>query len=238
MHVRPVLRPTRATAGFAALDADTGIRTNGALRGPVLDPRVSVVAAAVVEPDVRKHVLALFDPAFDPNALVLLEDDPPSLAGAAGESAPPPRRSPKRQTLSTSKRLRAAGISSCATPTIQTGVSKSTERPPRSFAPTRCFCAVRLAPGRHTVRFSYLPRPLVVGLVLSLLTALALVAASPPPLDGLTPAATQASLSAISIGPSNPARPTHLYGRRACFTHERGFVSDALRLRVTLEKLS
>ncbi len=145
---------------------------------PPSGSRVAVVSATEIDPDTDRQIHRLFEATFDPSATVILDAAPPSPGGKAG--------TPLRPEASIVEESATSVIVDAAAPEDgylvlldaydpNWGVEVDGE-PASLLRADGAFRAVRLSPGRHRVRFWYLPRPLIVGGGISLATALALVA--------------------------------------------------------------
>jgi hypothetical protein len=143
--------------------------------------RVYVTGASRIEPSVHRQLELMFDEHHDPFRTVLLERDPPAAAGEAGTPA-----------ATASARIVRERNSELVIQ-VDTGVSGEYLNVVDSYDPfwivdvdgihapllraNGLFRAVRLAPGRHEVRFRYRPTPFYVGLAVSLVTAFMLLLA-------------------------------------------------------------
>jgi hypothetical protein len=149
--------------------------------GPAPVPRASVVAAAIVEPNVERQTERMFDAAFDPATAVLLEREAPAAAGAPGAAAEAGAEILDDDGTSLTVRARAGEgggylvLLDSYEPNWRVDVDGQ-EAP--LLRANGLFRAVRLAPGEHMVRFVYRPRSVVLGGALSALTAIALIVAS------------------------------------------------------------
>jgi hypothetical protein len=141
--------------------------------------RVRMVEGAEVEPDLARQTERLFEAAFDPASAVLLERDPPPPSGTAGEALAPSARLLEERASSLVVEAEAGEgggyllLLDSFDPHWRAEVDGREADLLRADA---LFRAVRLAPGRHLVRFAYRPTPLLAGLALSALSALALAA--------------------------------------------------------------
>lgn len=145
------------------------------------DPRrVYVTDAARVEPDRGRQLDRLFDAEHDPFAGVLLERDPPPPAGEPGVGAAAPAAWIVRERNSELVVAAAVGASGgylnvvdSHDPSWQVHVDG---RPAVLLRGNGLFRAVRLAPGTHEVRFTYRPAALYVGLALTCITGVMMLA--------------------------------------------------------------
>ncbi len=150
--------------------------------------RVYVAPAARTEPDRRKQVDLLFDPAHDPSLAVVLDREAPELDGVPGAPASFPDAAIVRDR-STEVAVRASAgagggylvLLDSYDPYWRVDVDG---RRAELLRANVLFRAVRLAPGAHDVRFTYRPVPLFAGLSVSLAAGLVLLAACLRPKRG------------------------------------------------------
>jgi hypothetical protein len=142
--------------------------------------RASVVAGAIIQPSLKGQLDLMFeDKAFDPLATVLLNAAPPAGAGVPGPPQPPSARiveeSATRITVeaTTGPRGGFLVLLDSQHPYWRASVDG---RPARILPANAVFRAVRLAPGRHVVRFVYRPVALMAGAAVSGVVGLALLA--------------------------------------------------------------
>jgi ribonuclease BN (tRNA processing enzyme) len=139
--------------------------------------RAIVVAAAVFEPDADAQIRRLFDPALDPSRTVIVDRETVAPSGRPGAPLPPEASVVEEST--TQVVVEASAPEDAYLVLLDAyhpgwRVEVDGERAPLLRA-DGMFRAVRIAPGRHRIRFSFLPRSLVLGAAVSLLTALGLV---------------------------------------------------------------
>jgi hypothetical protein len=142
---------------------------------PEAAPRASVVAAAEVDPDPNRQTERMFDAAFDPASVVLLDADPPPPAGEPGDPHSAGAEVIDETTTSVAVRATApegGGYLVLLDSYDPHWVAEVDGRPAHVLRANGLFRAVRIAAGAHTVRFAYRPRPLYYGLAI---TGLALV---------------------------------------------------------------
>ena len=142
--------------------------------------RVYVTSAARIEPDVNTQLALMFDPAFDPDAEVLIAREPPPAAGTPGPPGTPEARVVDEHTTGLVVRASAGAgggylnVLDSYDPGWQVEVDGERAVLLRANGLYR---AVRLAPGTHEVRFRYRPLPFYAGLGVTLVVAAALLMA-------------------------------------------------------------
>ena len=146
---------------------------------PQPGPRASVVTAARIVPDLRERIAALFAPPPPPGAEVLLAGPPPAPAGVPGEPAIPEARitaeSPTTMRI-TAAVPRGGGylvVADAYDPNWRAAVDGAAAP---LLEADGLFRAVHLAAGRHEVTLRYGSRPLGQGVVVSVATAILLLA--------------------------------------------------------------
>lgn len=141
-------------------------------------PRAFVVAAAVVQPNLEAHTGELMSARFDPSVLTLVDAEPPT-AGAAG--APEPAGAEIVRDCDTEVEVHAhvpedGGYLVLLDSYAPDWVAEVDGMPSRVVRANGLFRAVRLAPGKHVVRFRYGPRSFYSGVTISALAALGALA--------------------------------------------------------------
>jgi hypothetical protein len=144
-------------------------------------PRAFVAGKARVQPSLERQTDLLFDPGHDPTRVVLLDREAPAAAGSTGV----PARSPGATIIgerTTELTLQADVGSGGGFLTLLDSFDPDWRvtvdgRPATLLRANVLFRAVRLAPGRHEVRFLYRPTAFFVGLAISLLSAVVIVVA-------------------------------------------------------------
>jgi hypothetical protein len=183
--VRAHLLTHPPVASFETQEPIEGLQPIAAYASAAPFNRCAVVPSARVVPDTGDAIRALFDESFDPAGEVLVDRDA-TRSGASGTAAPPDAT---RQAGARIVRDRANSVEIEATvPGESTLVLYDTYFPGWTVdvdgAPAEMlradglFRGVRLAPGTHTVRFSFMPRSFVLGAVVSIVVALALIVLS------------------------------------------------------------
>jgi hypothetical protein len=146
------------------------------------DPRrVYMTTDARVVPDVRAQLERMFDAAHDPRRTVLLSSDAPAPAGRPGEAAGTPDARIVRERNAELVVQASAGpdggyltVLDSYDPWWRVEVD---DEPATLLRANGLYRAVRLAPGEHEVRFTYRPMAFYAGMLVTLLTAAALVIA-------------------------------------------------------------
>jgi hypothetical protein len=143
--------------------------------------RVYVTESARVEPNVPRHLELMFDEHHDPFRTVLLEHDPPAAGGEAGTPAATASARIVRERNTELVVQAHIGVSGGYLNVADSydpfwTVDVDGIRAPLLRA-NGLFRAVRLAPGRHEVRFRYRPTPFYAGLAVSVVTAVVLLLA-------------------------------------------------------------
>jgi hypothetical protein len=143
-------------------------------------PRAVVAPAAVVEPDLMQHVLAMMAAEFDPRSAALLEIDPPDPSGSpgAGVAAAAAIEGESANTVTVRAGAPEGGGYLVLMDSYDPGWTAEVDGEEATVLKANgLFRAVRLAPGEHVVRFEYRPVSLYVGAGVSLATALGLLLA-------------------------------------------------------------
>jgi membrane protein YfhO len=140
--------------------------------------RVYVVPDALIGPDFRWQLEGLFQPRFHPDAGVLVSESPPPPAGVAG---PPVPASAAFEVDGVNEVIVRAGLPAEGYLALLDSYDPDWDvtvdnLPAELMRANAVFRAVHLRIGQHTVRFSYRPRALRIGALMSLVTALALLA--------------------------------------------------------------
>jgi hypothetical protein len=146
---------------------------------PRPDPRARVVTAARIVPDVRERIATLFAAPAPPGSEVLLAGPPPAPAGVPGEPAIAEARI--TQESPTAMRITAAVPRGGGYLVVVDAYDPNwTAAVDGVAAPLLeadgLFRAVHLAAGRHEVALRYRSRPLRWGVVVSVATAVLLLA--------------------------------------------------------------
>jgi len=139
--------------------------------------RVAVLTNAVVEPDADAQIARLFDPAFDPARTVVIDREPATASGRRGD---PARAAVSISNESNSTIVVHAGAAEDSYLLLLDAYDpgwtvKVDGEPATLLRADGVFRAVRIPPGQHEIRFSYLPRALVLGGAMSLLTGIVLL---------------------------------------------------------------
>jgi hypothetical protein len=143
--------------------------------------RVYVTEAALVEPDLGRQIELMFNAEHDPFAAVLLAEHAPAADGALGAEAVTPSAAIVRERnteLVVSASAGASGgylnVMDSYDPywIVEVDGNRATQ-----LRANGLFRAVRLAPGKHEVRFVYRPLPLYIGSVVSAAAAFILIVA-------------------------------------------------------------
>jgi hypothetical protein len=141
--------------------------------------RVLTPAVALVEADASAAARVLFDAGFDPATFVLVDTEP-APAGVPGdpEAAGAAVVEESQQSLTIEAYLGGDGgyvlLLDAWDPYWRAEVDGT---PATVVLANGLFRAVRVAAGRHTVRFYYRPLPLYIGLAISLMALLGLILA-------------------------------------------------------------
>lgn len=144
-------------------------------------PRAYVVTEAVVERDLSRQIELMFDAGHDPSRTVLLEAEPPPAAGAGAGAVTSSARIVAESTMAVSIEAavnRAGGYLVLLDSYDPFWYAEVDGQPARILRANALFRAVRLSPGSHVVRFTYRPLPFFIGLVVSIVTGIALAAAA------------------------------------------------------------
>ena len=137
--------------------------------GPV-SPRVQIVPDAMVVPDVREQITLLFSASFDPAKTVALTSPAGNAWGRPGKPAQPAARiveeSANRVTIEAG--APASGAYLLLIDSYSPDWHVTVDGVPATLHRANAlFRVVRLAPGRHTVEFRYLPQSFVIGAAVS-----------------------------------------------------------------------
>jgi Bacterial membrane protein YfhO len=157
-----------------------GIVTMTLFEEPAPAARALVVPSARIVPGLGARISALFTEAFAIDKDVLLDTAAPAAAGAPGPGVPPGATIVEDQPtrVKVAARVPEGGgyvvLLDSYDPNWIAEVDG--QRAPLLEA-DGLFRTVRVAPGRHAVVFRYRSRPLLIGLSISLATALGLVVA-------------------------------------------------------------
>lgn len=146
---------------------------------PPSGARVAVVIAVEIETDADRQVRRLFEASFDPSTTAIVDERPPAASGRAGGPLPPEASIVEEWATSVTVAAAAPNdgylvLLDAYDPNWKVEVDGE---PAPLLRADGVFRGVRLSPGHHSVRFSYLPRSLVVGSVVSLVTGLGLAVA-------------------------------------------------------------
>jgi hypothetical protein len=142
-------------------------------------PRAALVPGYAVEPDLARRCQALFRTDVDPEAVALLANEPPAAAGAPGNAVGASAEIVDDQPTDVRVRTTAPEgggflvLRDMYDPHWRVEIDGA---PAQLLQVDGIFRGVRVASGEHVVRFTYAPRPLSVGLGVSALTALGLLA--------------------------------------------------------------
>ncbi len=147
--------------------------------------RVYVVPGATVVPRVGQQLAALFEDEFDFNTSVMITAEAARAAGAAGPAGPASARivHDEADEVVVEATAEAGGGYLVLLDTYAPGWSAHVDGEVSELLQANgLYRAVRLAPGRHEVRFSYSPQGLFPWLFVSTLSGVALmiVALKPP----------------------------------------------------------
>jgi hypothetical protein len=140
-------------------------------------PRVSVVAGAVVEADVRKQVSRLFEGGWDSSATVIVDRDV-AAAGTPGAALAPAAHiaSARSDRLAVDANAGAGGGYLVVLDSYSTDWRVRVDGSPADLLRADgLFRAVRLAPGHHIVDFRYAPPSLVQGAAASGVALIAVI---------------------------------------------------------------
>ena len=142
-------------------------------------PCVHVVASVRVVPDHRTRLAALFAPDFEPGSEVLLATPSPSPAGVAGEPAIAGHARITDEwptTIRIAAAVPAGGGYLVVLDSWDPNWSAEVDgESARLLEADGLFRAIHLAPGRHDVTMRYRSGPLLMGLCISVATALTLL---------------------------------------------------------------
>src|SRR5262249_50959641 len=122
----------------------------------------------------------LFAADFDPSAAVVLDAPPPSPAPASGPGEAPSATIVEDRTAAVDVRAAApdtGGFLVLSDSFAPEWTAVVHGRPAPVLRANGLFRAVRIGPGEHTVRFTYVPRSFYVGGAVSVATVLALFVA-------------------------------------------------------------
>lgn len=142
------------------------------------ESRVRVMTSATVEPDSSRAIAALFDPLILPTSRVVVDSETPA-AGRAGDAAGAQASIVAETTTSVVIQAGApdTGGHLVLLDSFDPGWSATVDGEPAAVVRAwGVYRAVRIAPGAHTVEFHYVSRPFRIGLILSIVTGLVLVA--------------------------------------------------------------
>ena len=143
-----------------------------------VQPRVSIVPAAQVESDVAGQIDALFSDGWDARAIVHVDRDVPP-AGSPGVATAPYARvtaeSPPRLTVTAGCGI-GGGFLLVLDSYSSDWQARVDGRSAELLRANGLFRAVRLAPGEHTIEFTYRPAAVMRGMAVSA-TAAVIVAA-------------------------------------------------------------
>jgi hypothetical protein len=128
-------------------------------------PARAFVAAEVVVADGREALLRLADPAFDPARTVILPPEMAPATSAAGlpQSVTITNYRPEQVTM----RAKGPGVLVLADAYYPGWEATVSGQPAPVLRANVMFRAVVLPPGEHEVQFTYVPRSLALGLLLS-----------------------------------------------------------------------
>jgi hypothetical protein len=142
-------------------------------------PRVHVVASVRVEPDHRARLAALFAPDFEPGSEVLLATPSLSPAGVAGEPVVAGHARITDEWPTTIRIAAAVPAGGGYLVVLDSWDPNWSAEVDGESAPLLeadgLFRAIHLAPGHHDVTLRYRSRPLLMGLCISVATALTLL---------------------------------------------------------------
>jgi hypothetical protein len=212
--VRDCIVPAPPVPGATALTQVPGLDDMKLYECDPSASRVRVVPPwGWVEPSVSKQIDLLFRPEFDVRKMVLMREDPPPPAGTVGPAAAAPYA---RFTKDEGTEVEvAAGVGADGGFLVlmdsfdEDWHADVDGHPARLLQANGVYRAVRLVPGPHLVRFSYRPRHVLYGALVSGsafigLCAIALLARRPQPAGLPAPVPSPATLEDM------PARSAHV----------------------------
>lgn len=128
--------------------------------------RAFVATRALVEPDPRRQIERLFDPAFDPSTTVLLERGSPAMGAEITGSATIIEDAASSLTIEATAPSQGGWL--VLLDSFDPGWSATVDgEATEVLRADGAFRAVRLEAGDHTVRLRYAPRSLVAGAIVS-----------------------------------------------------------------------
>jgi hypothetical protein len=143
------------------------------------EPRVRMASAATVEPDTERAIAALFNPFVVPTSSLVVEREPLDSGLATATSELPSARVEAETTTSVTVRAIAPDTGGYLVlldsfdPGWSATVDGESAEVVRAWGVYR---AVRVAPGAHTVEFTYVSQPFRIGFAVSVATAFVLLA--------------------------------------------------------------
>lgn len=173
----PPIMPEKAYAGMERVDFLNGLEL---LRNPKVLPWARLVFEVEEMPDPESQYLRMKDPGFNPGQVALVERLPEGWGGRNGpESSGTGSARVLRYTMNT-----VLVEAECTAPAILVTADAwfpgwkawIDGRPTDTFPAYALFRSVALAPGKHLVEFRYRPASFLVGVSVTLITALVLVA--------------------------------------------------------------